>query len=526
MARRRDVAAAKILIVEDQLITARAIAEQLTRLGYRVVDIVHSGTDALTKAAKTRPDLVLMDIVLKKGDADGVKAANQIREQLQIPVVYLTAYSDQATLERAKVTEPFGYIVKPFSERDLRIAVEIALYKHSIERQLARREKLLSTILESVNNAVVATDAGGVVTYMNPEALALTGWQLDEALGQEVAAVVSIVEETTQIPLDHPVQCLLRETGEAQQQDVGLLVARDGSMTPISCSTSLMRPDGGAVEGAVLVFWDLSEQRRAQTLALEQVKLATEIAERQRTEAEIRNILAAEQALNELKSRLVSTISHEYRTPLAVILTSAELLKRYSAQLSDEKKDTYLSRIQAAVRQLSLLVEEVLTFGKAEAGELPFNPVPLDVVEFCDRLIEEQRLLASDRHIIEFMPEFPELQVQLDEQLMRHVLTNLLSNAIKYSPRGGLMEIYLRQQERTLLLQVRDRGIGIPAADQPYLFGSFFRASNVGSIPGTGMGLSIVKKCVELHGGEIAIESEEAAGTTVTVTLPMNGKRI
>lgn len=519
------MAAAKILIVEDQLITAQAIADQLTRLGYAVVDIVHSGTDALTKTAETQPDLVLMDIVLKKGDADGVGAANQIREQFQIPVVYLTAYSDQDILERAKVTEPFGYVIKPFSERDLRIAVEIALYKHSMEQQLARREKLLSTILESVNNAVVATDAGGTVTYINPEALALTGWQLNEALGQPIAEVVSIVEEASQTPLEHPVRCLLQATDEAQRQDVGLLVARDGSMTPICSSTSLMRPNAGAVEGAVLVFWDLSEQRRAQTLALEQVKLATEIAERQRSEAEVRKILAAEQALNELKSRLVSTISHEYRTPLAVILTSTELLKRYSDRLSDEKKDTYLSRIQAAVRQLSLLVEEVLTFGKAEAGELPFHPVPLDVVEFCDRLTQEQRLLASDRHVIEFTSEFPELQAQLDEQLMHHILINLLSNAIKYSPKGGLVEVSLRQGD-CIILQVRDRGIGIPAADQPYLFGHFFRASNVGSIPGTGMGLSIVKKCVELHEGEIAINSEEAVGTTVIVTLPVNRKPI
>lgn len=520
------MAAAKILIVEDQLITAQAIADQLTRLGYAVVDIAHSGTDALTKAAETQPDLVLMDIVLKKGDADGVRAANLIREQLQIPVVYLTAYSDQAILERAKVTEPFGYVVKPFSERDLRIAVEIALYKHGMEQQLARREKLLSTILESVNNAVVATDAGGTVTYINPEALALTGWQLDKALGQPIAAVVSIVEEASQTPLEHPVQRLLQATDEVQRQDVALLVARDGSTRPICSSTSLMRPDGGAVEGAVLVFWDLSEQRRAQTLALEQVKLATEIAERERAEAEVRKILAAEQALNELKSRLVSTISHEYRTPLAVILTSTELLKRYSDRLSDEKKDTYLSRIQAAVRQLSLLVEEVLTFGKAEAGELPFHPVPLDLVEFCDRLVEEQRLLASDRHVIEFTPNSPELQAQLDEQLMRHIVINLLSNAIKYSPKGGLVEVSLRQEEHTIHLQVRDQGIGIPAADRPYLFGSFFRASNVGSIPGTGMGLSIVKKSVELHGGEIAIDSEEAVGTTVTVTLPIDGKPV
>jgi signal transduction histidine kinase len=256
------------------------------------------------------------------------------------------------------------------------------------------------------------------------------------------------------------------------------------------------------------------------------VKLATEIAERERAEAEVRKILAAEQALNELKSRLVSTISHEYRTPLAVILTSTELLKRYSDRLSDEKKDTYLSRIQAAVRQLSLLVEEVLTFGKAEAGELPFHPVPLDLVEFCDRLVEEQRLLASDRHVIEFTPNSPELQAQLDEQLMRHIVINLLSNAIKYSPKGGLVEVSLRQEEHTIHLQVRDQGIGIPAADRPYLFGSFFRASNVGSIPGTGMGLSIVKKSVELHGGEIAIDSEEAVGTTVTVTLPIDGKPV
>lgn len=209
------MATAKILIVEDEILTAQVIANQLKQLGYEVVAIVSSGCAALTKTAEIHPDLVLMDIVLKKQDMDGINAAGQIREQFQIPVIYLTAYSDEATIRRAKATGPFGYIVKPFSQQDLRIAVELALHQHQLERQLAEREMLLSTILEATTNGIVATDAEGAIAYMNPVAETLTGWSLDAVKGQSIKDVVRLVNEATETLVENPVMRILRGGQEA-----------------------------------------------------------------------------------------------------------------------------------------------------------------------------------------------------------------------------------------------------------------------------------------------------------------------
>lgn len=169
---------------------------------------------------------------------------------------------------------------------------------------------------------------------------------------------------------------------------------------------------------------------------------------------------------------------------------------------------------------MAQLVEEVLTFSKAEANELDFNPAQLDVAEFCHQLVDEQRLMVSDRYILNFNPEAGAITAELDKQLLRHIVTNLLTNAIKYSPKGSTVSLSLLREDDKIIFRVEDHGIGIPKAEQKRLFSPFFRATNVSTTSGTGMGLSIVKKCVDLHGGEIVIESDVGVGTLVTVTLP------
>lgn len=175
------MASTKILVVEDEVIVAKTIISQLNQLGYMVTDTASSGAMAIAKVTETQPDLILMDIVLK-GTMDGVTAAAQIRELVDIPIIYLTAYADDSTLQRVKATHPFGYIVKPFTADDLRVAVEIGLFKHQVARELQDNRDQLATLLRSMSDAVIATDAGGVITFMNPAAEALTEWQQDEAL--------------------------------------------------------------------------------------------------------------------------------------------------------------------------------------------------------------------------------------------------------------------------------------------------------------------------------------------------------
>ncbi len=188
---------AKLLVVEDESIVARDIQNRLRNLGYDVPAIVAYGDKAVDLAADLRPDLVLMDIFLK-GDMDGIKAAELIRSRYDIPVIFLTAFADPGTLQRAKITEPFGYILKPFEERELLTAIEMALYKHEMEKKIKDSRRWLATTLQSVDDAIIATDTTGRIVLMNRVAEALTGWKEAEAAGHDIGSVFSLTDDAGQ----------------------------------------------------------------------------------------------------------------------------------------------------------------------------------------------------------------------------------------------------------------------------------------------------------------------------------------
>jgi PAS domain S-box-containing protein len=235
---------------------------------------------------------------------------------------------------------------------------------------------------------------------------------------------------------------------------------------------------------------------------------------------EVSRALEKEKELGELKSRFISTTSHEFRTPLSTILSSSELLEHYSATWPENRRLQHLHRIQIAVGSMVQLLDDVLIIGRADAGRLEFKPATLDVVQFCHDLVEEMQLGIGAHHVITFSHQGECAEGYMDEKLLRQILSNLLSNAIKYSRQGSAVRLELVCQEGKATFRVRDEGIGIPLEDQPRLFESFHRAGNVGSIPGTGLGLTIVKKSVDLHSGTIAVDSRVGEGTTFVVTLP------
>ncbi len=530
---------AKILIVEDETIVAFNLKNRLEGLGYTVADVSTSGIAALKKVSETHPDLILMDIKLK-GSIDGIEAANQIRKQFSIPVVYLTAYTDEETLNRAKVTEPYGYILKPFEARDLCTTIEMALYKHQIEQQLREREQWLATTLKCIGDAVITTDSQGLVTFMNPVAEQLTYWKLEEVLGRDLSQVFCIINETTREVVENPVKVVLTQGVTIGLENHTLLITKEGTEIPISDSAAPIKNEVGNILGAVLVFYDVTEQHQAKVLlektneelgvrvaeSIAQLtqaneQLRTEIAQRQRLEHELRLSLEKERELSELKSRIVATVSHEYRTPLTTILSSAQLLERYDSQLTPERKQTHFERIKASISYLTKLVEDMLLVNQAEAGNLEFNPAPLDVEMLVREVIAEFQSPTSTEPSILFNYQGGCQDVVLDERLLQLILRNLLSNAIKYSPKKKEIQLELVCEESQVVLRVADGGIGIPAAAQTKIFNPFFRGSNIGTIPGVGLGLVIVKECVDLHGGEVVVESEIGKGTTFTITLPL-----
>lgn len=253
----------KILIVEDESIVAMDIKHRAEGLGYQVIGVTPSGEEALEMVREHSPDLILMDIVLK-GDIDGIEAAQRIHDDYDIPVLYLTAYSDEETLKRAKITEPFGYIIKPFEDRELHSSVEIAIYKHEMDRKLKESEKWLSTTLESIGDAVIATDKEGVIIFMNPVARKVTGWNQEEAIGQNLKEVFKLVNENTGIPLEDPVAKVLRNHAVIETSNPSLLITKNGIRLPIDDSSAPIRDENGSVIGVALVFRDITERKKAE----------------------------------------------------------------------------------------------------------------------------------------------------------------------------------------------------------------------------------------------------------------------
>lgn len=272
----------RILVVEDEGIVAKDIQMTLRRLGYEAPATAATSEEALEKAAALAPDLAFMDINLR-GDMDGIETATRLRERWSIPVIFLTAYADEATLARAKVAEPFGYLIKPFDERDLRTAVEIALYKHAMEAKLKQHEHLLATLLRSMGDAVVGLDADARVTFMNPRAEALTGWTLQDVAGAPLADVISLTEGPREHPLGERVAAAARH-GEPLRLDGPLLLSgRDGHRTPVDGTLSPLLAGTPEEGGAVLVLRDLTERSRAEALAREVDSLRARLRERART---------------------------------------------------------------------------------------------------------------------------------------------------------------------------------------------------------------------------------------------------
>ena len=229
--------------------------------------------------------------------------------------------------------------------------------------------------------------------------------------------------------------------------------------------------------------------------------------------------------LNHLKSRFISMTSHEFRTPLATIHGSVELLQHYEDRLTTERKKLILDKIGDAVQRMTHMLENVLVIGRAEAGQLEFRPKSLAIRPFALQLLDE---LASsqphDRARVQLKLDLPppDALFELDETLIRNIAGNLLSNALKYSPKGGEVSFTVQEQGNQLHMVVTDQGIGIPEADIPHLFESFHRASNVGPISGTGLGLCIVKEAVTCHGGSIEVHSQIGHGSRFVVSLPIS----
>ncbi len=302
---------------------------------------------------------------------------------------------------------------------------------------------------------------------------------------------------------------------EAQEQDILVTLQQTGRFGPIEkeyihkaghrvpivINGMLLKTPGGTMNE----IWGIAE----------------DITQRKQAEAELLKSLAREKELGQLKSNFVSMVSHEFRTPLGVIMSSAEILENYLDQLEPEDRREQLVSIRKNTRRMADLMEEVLVLGMVEAGKLDFRPTALDFAGFCRRLVDELQSATNNKCLVQISTPADVNTAFADERLLQHVFTNLLSNAMKYSPAGSTVHFDVERDGDSAVCRIRDHGMGIPEADLERLFSAFYRGRNAGQVPGTGLGLTIVKRCVELHRGKIKVESTVGRGTTVTVKLPL-----
>lgn len=253
----------RILVVEDESIIAEDIMSQLQDLGYEVTAVASSGRESLDQIKKNPPDLVLIDIKLK-GSMSGVEASDLIHNQFDIPVIFVTAFADKDTMERAKRTEPFGIIFKPFIKKELYGVIETALYKYKIGKKLKEKEAWLSTTLSSIGDAVITTDTKGKITFMNPEAEKLTGWKQEEASEKQLKQVFQIINEETDKPVQSPVDTVLKEGNIVRLANSTALLSKNGTSIPIDDSGAPIKDAKGNITGVVLTFKDITERKQAE----------------------------------------------------------------------------------------------------------------------------------------------------------------------------------------------------------------------------------------------------------------------
>lgn len=370
-----------------------------------------------------------------------------------------------------------------------------------------QRLRLLESVVVHANDAVMITEATAIdapdpsILYVNEAFTHMLGYSLAEVVGQ-----------TPQI-LQGPKtsEKVLQEIRAARQQG-----------QPTIAELIQYHKDGSEIWTELNLF-PVRDQRERPVYW---VGLQRNIAQRKKTETELQKALEKERELSDLKSSFVTTVSHEFRTPLSTILSSADMLEFYSGNCSLEKQLEHIERIQTAALTMRAMLNDILVLEQAEAGRVQFEPAQLNLRSFCEDLLAELRLNDQNTHRLIFESQCPHQDVlgTMDGRLLRQIFTNLLSNALKYSPKGSEIHFRLQVTEELAQFEIQDRGIGIPGCDQARLFEAFHRGKNVGMIAGNGLGLAIVKQSVDMHQGQIEVTSQEHQGTTVRVSLPLQPK--
>jgi two-component system sensor kinase FixL len=418
-------------------------------------------------------------------------------------------------------------------------------------KPIAESDTFLRDVFDSAVDGILVIDDRGIIQVANPAACRLFGYALNELVGVNVSTLMPSPHRGRHDEYLRRYQ----KTGQARIIGIGREVEgrrKDGNLFPFRLSVSETHTSDGRVlyTGVVHDITEIKEaerQLRELNVRLEgkvrerteelskavnrllstNHELEHEVGERRKTERalvdsqrELEHALDREKELGDLKSRFLTLASHEFRTPLTTILSSASLIARYTGEDGQERRQRHIDRIRSAVRTLTGLLEDFLNVGKLEEGRIETRPERIEAAGMIAEWVADFRETAWKDGEIRFRCDDETYPLQTDPKVLHNMLLNLLSNAVKYSPSPIDVTVRLRKDAGRILLSVSDRGMGIPQADQEHLFERFFRATNVTNIQGTGLGLHIVREYAELLGGTVSFTSREGEGTTFTVHLP------
>ncbi|MBX3085610.1 MAG: response regulator [Anaerolineae bacterium] len=484
----------KILIVEDESIVALDISKKLKRMGYDVVGHSDTGEDAVTLAKQTQPDILLMDIHLK-GKMDGIQAANEIRTHLDVPVVFVTAYADDKTLQRALQTGPFGYIVKPFEQSDLRTTLEVALHKSELENKLRLQKAQFEQVFQRVPDGVCLIDSRGYLVMANPR-----GYEYLKCLADVIPT--GVIASLGGCPLTE------------------LLTIKEDRTWRELVTTQLPTRVFEAIADAVdaeTVSHTIATFRHSWVLTIREVTHEREIQERGRQQDRLAAV-----------GQLAAGIAHDFNNILASIILKSELLRIKEAGMSSKSQE-YLSDIHRQSRRASELVNQILDFSRT----MPVEMKPVDL-----RLVVSELTKMLDR----VLPETIKLELRYDDREYRvlgdstrllQTMMNLAINARDAMPNGGDLTLELIQMpfervqqaskvpldvDKWICLRFSDTGEGIPSEALPHIFEPFFTTKPIGQ--GTGLGLAQVYGIVKQHSGFINVHSQLDVGTTFEIYYP------
>jgi signal transduction histidine kinase/DNA-binding NarL/FixJ family response regulator len=483
-----------------------------------------SAEEGLILCQKVACDVILLDFQLPQ--MNGLEFLDELRQSYStLPVIMLTAFGDEAIAVQAMKTGAQDYLAKNHLKPDiLQLAVRSAIERSHLQTQLKKtqeRQRLIATIALRIRQSLELEQIIKTAIF-----------EIQQLLSCDRVVVCRFESAVNNPSIHHQKVCYQLGTQEDQHSSLATICESNqgnglesGTNANLEIPIILGSPEHTKpIPWGLLVVHEYSQERQWHLEEIEMlrqvsVQLALAIQQAELL-AKTQVALEEEKKLNTLKSQIIATVSHEYRTPLAAILAAASTMKLYGKQLEVAKQQRFLQLIENKSRYMSRLVDDMLTLSRFEQQKADFNPQTLDLPQFFVTLSEDYRQNLSDIHEINLKQTGNFQDFSADHRLLKKIFDNLISNAIKYSPDGGKIEINLIGQASQVLIHIQDEGIGIPADEQESVFQSFRRGSNIDTISGTGLGLSIVQAGVELHGGEIFLKSQLGKGTKVTVSLP------